>query len=168
MIIGIVCVDSKWGIGKDNHLLFNIKEDMNFFKETTKGHIVVMGYNTLLSLPGSKPLKNRTNIVLAPAGVDIEGCFVEHDFNTLVDELKTVGEISDIYIIGGAMFYNSMLPYYDKVLVTKVDEDGEAQVFFPNLDENKSFTITNESDIINTESGHKIRFVTYERLKGAK
>ena len=65
----IVAVDKKWGIGKNNDLLFSLPEDMKFFREKTSGKTVCMGYNTLLSFPGSKPLKNRVNIVLAPDGV---------------------------------------------------------------------------------------------------
>ena len=65
MIISILNCDINWGIGKKNGLLFNLPLDMKFFRETTKGHVVCMGENTLLSFPGSKPLKNRTNIVLS-------------------------------------------------------------------------------------------------------
>ena len=63
MINAIVCVDNNWAIGKNNGLLFNIKADMKYFRETTKNTVVCMGENTLLSLPGSKPLKNRVNVV---------------------------------------------------------------------------------------------------------
>ena len=62
MIISILNVDKEFGIGKKNGLLFSLPLDMKFFRETTKGHIVAMGENTLLSFPGSKPLKNLINI----------------------------------------------------------------------------------------------------------
>ena len=61
MIIGIVCVDKNWGIGKKNDLLFHLKKDMEFFKNTTMDSIVFCGYNTLLSFPGSKPFKASFN-----------------------------------------------------------------------------------------------------------
>ena len=73
MIRAIVAVDEKWGIGKNNGLLFSLPEDMKFFRQTTSGKTVVMGYNTLLSFPGGKPLKNRVNVVLCPDGKQIEG-----------------------------------------------------------------------------------------------
>ena len=60
----IVCVDREWGIGKNNDMLFHLPADLKFFREKTSGKVIVMGGNTLLSFPGSKPLKNRTNIVL--------------------------------------------------------------------------------------------------------
>ena len=65
----IVAVDKNWGIGKKNDLLFSLPEDMAFFRRTTLNKVCCMGYNTLLSFPGSKPLKNRTSIVLAPEGL---------------------------------------------------------------------------------------------------
>lgn len=61
----IVSVDQHWGIGKQNDLLFSIREDMRFFKNTTMGGTVVMGDKTLLSLPGAKPLPGRENLVLS-------------------------------------------------------------------------------------------------------
>ena len=64
----IVAVDNNWGIGKNNGLLFHIPTDMDFFKKKTLNKVIVMGSNTLLSFPNSKPLKNRTNIVLFPGG----------------------------------------------------------------------------------------------------
>ena len=64
----IVAVDKFWGIGKNNDLLFSLKEDMKFFRQTTLGKTIVMGYNTLMSFPFSKPLPKRKNIVLTSDG----------------------------------------------------------------------------------------------------
>ena len=64
----IVVVDKKWGIGKNNDLLFKLPEDMKYFRQKTLNKIVVMGSNTLKSFPDGKPLKNRTNAVLFPGG----------------------------------------------------------------------------------------------------
>lgn len=58
----IACVDENWGIGKNGDLLFSIKGDMKFFRETTLGKTVVMGRKTLLSFPGSKPLKTAETL----------------------------------------------------------------------------------------------------------
>lgn len=134
MIIGIVCVDENWGIGKKNDLLFHLKKDMQFFRLQTADSIVFCGYNTLLSFPGSKPLKGRSTICLCPEGIEREDCFCVHDFNTAVRLVKELAKTKNVYVIGGAMLYESMLPYYDSVYVNKVVADGEAEVFFPNLD----------------------------------
>jgi dihydrofolate reductase len=134
MINGIVCVDRNWGIGKKNDLLFHLKKDMQFFRQTTADSIVVCGYNTLLSFPGGKPLKGRSTICLCPEEIEREDCFCVHDFDQTVKLVKELAKTKVVWVIGGAMLYKSMLPYYDSVYVNKVDADGEAEVFFPNLD----------------------------------
>ncbi len=156
----IVAVDKNWGIGKNNDLLFSIPEDMKFFREKTKDKTVCMGYNTLLSFPGSKPLKNRVNIVLAPADVERDDCIVVHTLEELSKELK---KYDDAFVIGGAMFYKTMLPYCEEVYVTKVDADGDATVFYPNLDELDNFKEVYSSDKIET-NGYTIRFTTYKNF----
>lgn len=154
----IVAVDKKWGIGKQNDLLFNLPEDMKFFRQKTANKTVCMGYNTLLSFPNSKPLKNRVNIVLAPEGVERDDCIVVHTLEELSLELK---KYEDVFVIGGAMFYKTMLPYCEEVFVTKVDADGEATVFYPNLDENANFEMIYESEELES-NGLKIKFTTYK------
>ena len=156
----IVAVDNKWGIGKKNDLLFSIPEDMAFFRKTTMGKVCCMGYNTLLSFPGSKPLKNRTNIVLAPADVQRDDCTVVHSLEELFTELKKY-DSNEIYVIGGAMFYKTMLPYCDEYLITKVEADGGAEVFYENLDKMENMECIYVSDPIET-NGYTIRFTTYK------
>ena len=156
----IVAVDKCWGIGKNNDLLFSLPEDMKFFREKTAGKTVCMGYNTLLSFPGSKPLKNRTNIVLAPDGVERDDCIVVHTLEELSKELSKYNS-DDVFVIGGAMFYKTMLPYCEEVLVTKVLADGNAEVFFENLDKLDNFEMVFEGEVIKTNS-HDIKFTTYK------
>ena len=97
----IVCVSRNWGIGKNNELLFHIPDDLKQFKALTTGKVVVMGHNTLKSLPGGKPLPNRTNIVLSRnPNLKIEGATV---CNSVQDVLIEVSDRlqSDVFIIGG-------------------------------------------------------------------
>lgn len=162
MINAIVCVDKNWGIGKNNDLLFNLKEDMKFFREKTKDKIVFCGYNTLLSFPGSKPLKNRSTIVLCPKEIERDDCFCVHDFDEAVRLLKELSKTQEVFVIGGAMVYRSMLPYYDRVYVTKVDAcDEEATAFFPNL-EDENFKISSESQLLN-ENNLMFKFCTFTK-----
>lgn len=164
MVISILSVDNKWGIGKKNGLLFHLPLDMKFFRETTSGHTVCMGENTLLSFPGSKPLKNRVNIVLSKdASHNYEGVINVHDFNEFIDLIVEKGKSEDIYVIGGASIYRQTLPYVDKVLLTKVDADGGAEVFFPNLDLDPSFNCVEESLPLK-DGDYTIRFTTYINL----
>lgn len=162
MIIGIVAVDRNWGIGKKNDLLFHLKKDMQFFRQTTADSIVVCGYNTLLSFPGGKPLKGRSTICLCPEGIEREDCFCIHDFEKAVQLVKELAKTQNVFIIGGGMLYRSMLPYYDKVYVNKVDADGEAEVFFPNLDEHPDYEPYQFLPIIEDE-GYKTQLVVYTK-----
>ena len=165
MIISILNCDNKWGIGKRNGLLFSLPLDMKFFKETTLNHIVAMGENTLLSFPHSKPLKNRVNIVLSKDfSHNYDGCINVHDFNDFISLIKKYSLDDDVYIIGGASIYNQTLPYVDMVYLTKVDDDGGAEVFFTNLDELDNFVLIKESEPI-LDNGHNIRFCTYQNIK---
>ena len=156
----IVAVDKKWGIGKKNGLLFSLPEDMRFFREKTTGKVVIMGSNTLKSFPNGKPLKNRTNIVLFPGGEKRDDCTVVGSLEELSAELKKYPS-SDVFIIGGAMFYKTMLPYCSEVLVTKVDADGGAEVFYENLDEKENWKCVSVSEPVET-NGYTIRFTVYK------
>lgn len=162
MIRAIVAVDEKWGIGKKNGLLFDLPLDMKFFRETTSGKTVCMGYNTLISFPNGKPLKNRKNIVICPEGVTGDGFIAVHDMPEMLETISK--ENGDVYVIGGAYFYKSMLPYCDEVLVTKVKADGNAEVFFENLDEREDFELKEEGEELQT-NGYTIKFTKYKNLR---
>lgn len=158
----ILHVDREWGIGKCNSLMFRIPADMKFFKETTTGNVVVMGSNTLKSLPGGNPLKDRTNIVLYPGGKKREDCSVVGSLEELFTEIKKY-DGDRVFVIGGAMLYKTLLPYCSEVLVTKVDAVGGADVFFENIDKNENFKLVYESKPVET-NGYSIRFTTYKNL----
>ena len=159
MIKAIVHADKKWGIGKGNDMMFSLPKDMKFFRETTSGHTVVMGGNTLRSFPNQKQLKNRVNIVLSRGQVR-DDCVIVRSYDELKNELKK-RENEEIYVIGGGEVYKELLPYCDEALVTKVDAIGGAEVFFPNLDENPDFICVHESEPIE-DNGNVIRFTTYQ------
>lgn len=163
MIIGIVCVDNKWGIGKKNDLLFHLKKDMRFFRQQTADSIVFCGYNTLLSFPGSKPLKGRSTICLCPEDVERDDCFCIHNFDEAVRLVKELSKTTNVFVIGGAMLYRSMLSYYDEIYVNKVEADGEADVFFPNLDEHPDYQLSKLLAEVEDE-GYKTRLYIYNKI----
>ncbi len=158
----ILHADKKWGIGKNNGLMFKIPADMKFFKETTTGNIVVMGSNTLKSFPGGRPLKDRLNIVLYPDGEDREDCKIVRSLGELFAEIKKYPP-EKVFVVGGMMMYRTLLEYCTEVLVTKVDAVGDADAFFENLDENKNFELIHESEPVET-NGYFVRFTTYKNL----
>ena len=127
----IVAIDKLWGIGKDGNLLFNNKEDMKFFKETTIGKVVVMGRKTFESLPNG-PLKDRMNLVITNRDY-------ENDKNVKFGDIDTINEIikkydtNDIFIIGGASIYEQFLYRCDTVYVTHNSKAYDADTYMPNL-----------------------------------
>ena len=141
--------------------MFSLPKDMKFFRETTKGKVVVMGLNTLKSFPNGKPLKNRINIVLSFHDVD-EDVVTVHSLDELFEELKKY-PADDVFVIGGASVYRTLIPYCTEVLVTKVDASGGADVFVPDLDEDENFCLSYESKA-EEDNGYTIRFCTYRNL----
>ena len=160
----IVAVDKNWGIGKNNGLLFDLKLDMKHFVEHTRGKVVVMGANTLRSLPNGMPLKNRTNIVLNPDGDLFDAIEKGYILTTSLDELLeqiNAKEDKEVYVIGGAMMYHTLLPYCDTAYITKVDSDGGATVFHDNLDNLDNWSCVEMGEPMD-DNGHTIRFCTYK------
>lgn len=165
MIKGIVCCDRKYGIGKNNSLLFKLKGDMKLFREQTLHKVVVMGYSTYMSLP-KRPLPDRINIILWDKATSLDclpNCITFNDFAQLLTFINILNSEFDIYICGGASIYKLFLPYYDEVLINFVDaEDKEATVFFPNLDEDKNFHLAGIGAKID-DSGYTTQLHIYER-----
>ena len=156
----IVAVDEKWGIGKNRDLLLSIPGDMKYFRETTRRAVLVMGYNTLLSFPNSKPLPGRLNIVLADVpGLVVKGAVVCGSMEQLLALLQSFCS-DDIYVIGGGSVYRQMMPYCDTAYITKMRFDGEADTFIPNLDEQPGWSAVEESAVTEYE-GVAYSFVTY-------
>ena len=159
----IAAVDNEWNIGNKGNLLFSLPDDMKFFRTTTSGKIVVMGRKTLESFPGSKPLKNRINIVLSRSKHDVDGAEFVTGVDELLDRLKEY-DSGDVYVIGGAQIYSLLLPYCDTAFITHVDAVAiEADSKFPELKDNE-WTVTEQSDI-HENNGIKFRFTTYKRIK---
>ena len=158
----IVCTDKNWGIGRDGHLLCHLKEDMKYFKKNTLGKVVVMGRSTLESLPKGEPLKDRINVVLTRRqDFQKEGVIVVHDMEELMEELNNY-EPGRIMIIGGASVYNEMMDICDRLLVTKVYKEFDADTFIRNIDEDPNFKVVWSSEVM-TEGDTDFQFFEYRR-----
>jgi dihydrofolate reductase len=130
----IVAVDKNWAIGYQNKLLNSIPEDMKFFRETTTGNVVVMGRATFMTFPGPKALPNRVNIVLTKdESWSAPDVIAVHSIEELFELLKNYDSDS-VYVIGGSIVYDLLLPYCDTAYVTKVHAQPVSDTFFPNLD----------------------------------
>lgn len=142
----IVAVDKNWAIGKGSKLLVRIPEDQKFFRQTTMGHVVVLGRKTLAEFPGGLPLKGRTNIILSrDENFTVKGAVVVHSKEELLMELKQY-DSDEIFIIGGESIYNMMYEYCDTAHVTKINYTYQADRFFPDLDKEENWKIVADSD----------------------
>src|SRR3989344_4041410 len=127
-IIAAIAVNDR-AMGKDNCLLWHIPEDMKHFRELTAGHAVIMGENTYYSI--GRPLPNRTNIVLSlDRELSIDGCTVVHSINEALAQAKQ-SEQEEAFIIGGASIYRQFIPFADRLYLTLVVGEYEADTFFP-------------------------------------
>ena len=157
----IVAIDEKNGIGKNGDLLCHLSADLKHFKEVTTGKTVIMGYNTLISLPKSAPLKNRENIVLYENDVEIEGATVVHNLDELFAHLKTI-DSENAFVIGGAMVYATLMHYCDRLYITHIHKSFDADRFFPEIKDTE-WRVADESEIM-TENGLDFHYTTYERI----
>lgn len=145
----IANADRNWGIGKNGNLLLHIPEDMQRFKAVTMGKTIVMGRKTLESLPGSKPLPGRKNIVLTRnKDFSAEGVTVCHNPEELDD---------DVIVIGGGEIYSLLLDKCDVAYITRVDIDGRADTFMPPLGDGWELIESEEKEY----EGIKYSFETY-------
>ncbi len=158
----IVAIADNNGIGIKGDLPWHISEDLQYFKNTTRGYPVIMGRTTYFSLP-CRPLKGRKNIVLNLGGEDIPGVACVYSFEEAYAEAAATGA-DKCFIIGGASVYRAALPDMDRLYITHVHTDiKEADVFFPEIDpavwqeESRSETHTDP------ETGYPFEFTVYRR-----
>ena len=129
----IACVGKNLELGRDNNLVFHIKDDMKYFKEVTLNHIVVMGRKTFESLPGL--LKDRKNVVITKSNKEFpEGVETYSSIEEFMEKYKDYHD--EIFVIGGASIYKQFLDYCDKLYLTEVDKEMDADVYFPEFDKN--------------------------------
>lgn len=142
----ILSADRNWGIGYQNKLLVSIPSDMRFFREMTEGKVIVMGRKTLESFPNGLPLKKRINIVLThDRSYQVKDAVIVHDKEELLEDLKKYRE-DDVFVVGGGSVYELLLPYCDTAYVTRIDMAYQADTFFPDLDQDPEWELTEESD----------------------
>ena len=160
MISIIVAIAENGAIGKDNQLLWHISDDLKRFKKITAGHKIIMGRNTLLSLP-KWPLPNRTNIVITDNKAEqFAGCEMVFSIEEAVSKC---GKEEECFIIGGASIYRQFLPLADKLYITRVYKDFDADTFFPEISENE-WNLTEKSETCEMEDGSfSYTFETYLR-----
>ena len=165
MISAIVAVDQNWGIGYNGKLLARIPEDLKRFKELTIGNIVVMGRKTWNSLPVN-PLPNRTNIIITKNPIYFttkKGAF-RQDLEHTVQDMINMKNDFEWFVIGGGEIYKQLLPYCDRVYVTKIEKSYKnVDTYFPNLDKDPNWEVSTCTELRDYKN-IPYAFLTYDRI----
>ena len=127
----IVAVYDDWGIGRDGTQPVALSADRKFFRQTTKGAMVIVGRRTIADFPGQQPLPGRVNVALTRQNMEIPGFTVA---NSPEEAVELARNAQRAMVIGGGSVYRQMLPYCDTAIVTKVHCTPESDTFFHNLD----------------------------------
>ena len=157
----IVAAGEKNEIGKNNDLIWHLKDDLKRFKALTSGHHIIMGRKTFESFP--KPLPNRTHIVITRQKNYIvpEGVVV---VNSLEEAFKFIKNDNQPFIIGGGEIYKQALPYAEKIELTRVHDTFDADTFFPVIDADNWREIKNVFHTTDDNHEHEFSFLTFERI----
>ena len=155
----IVATCNNWAIGNCGKLLVKNKADLTRFRDFTLGKIVIMGRKTLESLPGGNPLSGRRNIVLTRnQHFNRADCRIVHN----VAEVLRLVEQNEAWVIGGGEIYHQLLPYCQKVEVTRhYCNVSAADTFFPDLDQDSTWEKIKVSQREQTADGIFFDFITY-------
>lgn len=160
MLSIIVAIAKNSAIGKGNNLLCHISEDLKYFKKTTLNSPVIMGRKTWESLP-KKPLPNRENIIISrnPYYKAEGGRLI-----TSLDEAITLrNDERECFVIGGEEIYRALLPYCQRLYITQIDKEFEADTFFPTLDLNNWEEVSKSETHYDINQNIGFRFVVYKR-----
>lgn len=156
----IVAVYDDWGIGKDGTQPVALSADRKFFRETTRGCMVIAGRRTIEDFPGKKPLPGRENVVLSRSCPQIPGFTVCASAEEAAQLAKTAERAM---VIGGGSVYRQMLPLCDRAYVTKVHCTPESDTWFPDLEEDPAWT---PAEVLQSgeENGIAYEMCLYERI----
>ncbi|HBF89522.1 MAG TPA: hypothetical protein DDX39_12860 [Bacteroidales bacterium] len=160
MISIIVAIAENNAIGLNNKLLCHLSEDLKRFKQITSGHKIIMGKNTYESLP-IRPLPNRTSIVISHTKDDnFCNCLMAY---SIEEALSHCSKDEECFVIGGGSIYKQFLPISDRLYLTKIHHEFEADTFFPEIDY-KQWRLIEKEDVLQSVSNpFSYSFLTYER-----
>ena len=163
----IAAVAQNRALGKDNQLLWHLPADLQFFKRTTLNHPIIMGRKTYESI--GRPLPRRLNIIISRQfGLTIDGCVVVPTLHAAIElaeqmEHQPADIDPEIFVIGGGEIYAAALPLAQRLVLTEVKRDFDADVFFPEFDKAQWQEVSRE---VNHDevTGLDYDFVDYRRV----
>jgi dihydrofolate reductase len=164
MTVSIIAAISKnYAIGKDNRLIWHLPADLKLFKSLTTGHCIIMGRKNYESI--GRPLPNRTNIIISRnKDLKVEGCISVNSLDNAIKLAKEKNE-TEAFIIGGGEIYKQALPVTDKMYISWIGEQFEADVFFPQINFSEWKLVKQENHGKDEKNKYDFRFCEYERIK---
>jgi dihydrofolate reductase len=159
----IVAVYDDWGIGRDGTQPVALSADRKFFRETTRGAMVIAGRRTIGDFPGQKPLPGRVNVALSRTAEEIPGFILCRSAEEAVELAK---KAERAFVIGGGAVYRQMLPLCDRAYVTKVHTTIECDTYFPNLDADPQWSLS-EVLLSGEENGIAYEMCLYKKKETA-
>lgn len=161
----IFIVDENWNIGVNGDMLYKTKVDLDHFKNTTEGHVLLMGRKTLEALPGGRGLKNRINIVLSrDENYQAENIVLVNSLDQMEREIEKYPD-KKIFLIGGENLVNQLFEYCTYAYITKINhkfQDFDTSI--PNLDQLDNWALVNAKQPIDDDN-HMLTFLEYKKIK---
>lgn len=160
MRISAICAMSENRvIGNHNQLPWHLPADLKHFKNITMGHPIIMGRKTYESI--GRPLPGRLNIIITrDKNYQAPGCTV---VNSIEDALSITQENDEIFIIGGASLYQSMLPFTQRLYLTLIHQEIEGDAYFPELNMNDWVEIERNTHLAEDAHSYSYSFLVFER-----
>jgi dihydrofolate reductase len=160
MITLIAAAAENNALGKDNQLIWHLPDDFKRFKQITSGHYIIMGRKTFESFP--KPLPNRTHVIITrQKDYKVEGCIV---VNSIEKAIESCPKNETIFIIGGAEIYNQSIDFADKIELTRVHGNFEADAYFPEINPYKWKLIFEEQHARDERHNFDYTFQTFVKF----
>jgi dihydrofolate reductase len=154
----IVAMDIQQAIGLGNSLPWRLPADLAYFKKTTMDHAVLMGRKTYESI--GKPLPNRTNVVLTQnKHYEAEGCLIVHSVEEAVEQFKN----EEIFVIGGAEVFQLFMPSVDRLYITLIEHEFEADTYFPEFDIDDWVLVSSEDGVKDAKNPYEYSFLVYTK-----
>ncbi len=155
----IVAMDDNQLIGKDNALPWHLPADLGYFKKTTTGKTVLMGRKTYESI--GRPLPNRRNVIVSRnTDFQASGCEVVSSIDAALELAK---DDNEVMVMGGASFYEQMLPSADRLYITQIEGEYEGDAYFPALDRGEFVETFRESHIPDDKNPYTYHFTILDR-----
>lgn len=156
----IVAAAENNAIGKDNKLPWHLPDDLKHFKNTTKGHHIIMGRKTFES--NGRPLPKRTNVIITrDKNFTAEGCIIAH---SLEEALEIAENDQESFIIGGGTIYKKAMPFADRIYLTRVHTEIEGDTFFPEIDQKEWEVKSREYHQKDEKHNYPFSIIVLERI----